>query len=90
MAGEVGWLGKSRIDLRKQGQSHPRWSPDGKWIGFLSGREDENEIDQLWIMPSNGGEAEKFTDLKGNVDDFAWSPDSKRLVLVVHAKTTAP
>jgi NTE family protein len=35
-------------------------------------------------LPSNGGEAEKFTDLKGNVDDFAWSPDSKRIVLVVH------
>jgi hypothetical protein len=27
-----------------KGQSHPRWSPDGKWIEFLSGREDENEI----------------------------------------------
>src|SRR5580704_12106946 len=67
-----------------KGQSHPRWSPDGKWIAFLSGREDENEVDQLWIMSSSGGEAQKFTDLKGNVDDFAWSPDSKRIVLVVH------
>ncbi|HTM73727.1 MAG TPA: hypothetical protein VL198_10895, partial [Pseudolabrys sp.] len=64
-------------------QSHPRWSPDGKWIAFLSGREDENEIDQLWILPINGGEAEKLTDTKGGVEDFAWSPDSKRLVLVV-------
>ena len=64
-------------------QSHPRWSPDGKWIAFLSGREDENEIDQLWILPTNGGEAEKITDTKGGVEDFAWSPDSKRIVLVV-------
>ena len=64
-------------------QSHPRWSPDGKWIAFLSGRDDENEIDQLWILPTNGGEAEKITDAKGGVEDFAWSPDSKRLVLVV-------
>ena len=66
-----------------KGQSHPRWSPDGKWIAFLSGREDENEVDQLWILPSNGGEAQKFTDLKGSVDDFAWAPDAKRIVLVV-------
>jgi dipeptidyl aminopeptidase/acylaminoacyl peptidase len=63
--------------------SHPRWSPDGKWIGFLSGRENENEIDQLWILPVNGGEAEKVTDSKGSIDDFAWAPDSKRIALVV-------
>src|SRR5262245_31141735 len=61
-------------------QSHPRWSPNGKWIAFLSGREDENEIDQLWILPINGGEAEKVTDTKGGVEDFAWSPDRKRVV----------
>ncbi|MEP6777089.1 MAG: S9 family peptidase [Chthoniobacterales bacterium] len=65
-------------------QSHPRWSPDGKWIGFLSGRTDENENDQLWILSSRGGEAERITEIKGSVDDFAWSPDSKRMVLVIH------
>jgi len=84
------WLAKwdgsenRALTFGNKGQSHPRWSRDGKWIAFLSGREDENEVDQLWILPSNGGEAEKFTDLKGNVDDFAWSPDSNRIVLVVH------
>ncbi len=65
-------------------QSHPRWSPDGKWLAFLSDREDENENDQLWILPSAGGEAEQLTKEKGSVDDFAWSPDSKRVVLVLH------
>jgi dipeptidyl aminopeptidase/acylaminoacyl peptidase len=65
-------------------QTHPRWSPDGKWIAFLSSRNDENENDQVWLLSSSGGEAEQLTKEKGNVDDFAWGPDSKRLVLVVH------
>ena len=65
-------------------QAHPRWSPDGKTLAFLSGRSDEHEEDQLWLLPIGGGEAERFTEIKGGVEDFAWSPDSKRLVLVVH------
>jgi dipeptidyl aminopeptidase/acylaminoacyl peptidase len=72
------------LTFGNKGQKHPRWSPDGKSIAFLSGREDDNENDQLWVMLIAGGEAEKFTDTKGGVEDFAWSPDSKRVVLVVH------
>jgi dipeptidyl aminopeptidase/acylaminoacyl peptidase len=84
------WLAKwdgsenRALTFGDKGASHPRWSPDGKWIAFLSGREDENEMDQLWLMSMGGGEAEKLTDLKGGVEDFDWSPDSKRIVLVVH------
>ena len=65
-------------------QTHPRWSPDGKWIAFLTGRGDERDNDQLWVLSSAGGEAEQFTHEKGSLEDFDWSPDSKRLVLVVH------
>jgi dipeptidyl aminopeptidase/acylaminoacyl peptidase len=84
------WLAKwdgsenRALTFNIKGQKHPRWSPDGKWIGFLSGREDDNDNDQLWVLPIGGGEAEKVTDAKGGVEDFAWSPDSKRIVLVVH------
>jgi dipeptidyl aminopeptidase/acylaminoacyl peptidase len=84
------WLAKwdgsenRALTFGNKGQKHPRWSPDGKWIAFLSGREDDNENDQLWLLPVGGGEAEKFTDAKGGVEDFAWSPDSKRIVLVIH------
>ncbi len=66
-----------------QSQTHPRWSPDGKWIAFLSSRGDERENDQVWVFPTAGGEAEQLTHEKGSVEDFAWAPDSQRLVLVV-------
>ena len=84
------WLAKwdgsenRALTFGNKGQKHPRWSPDGKWIGFLSGREDDNEEDQLWLLPIGGGEAEKITTVKGGVEDFAWAPDSKRIALVVH------
>src|SRR5438874_4358101 len=83
------WLAKwdgsenRALTFGNKGQKHPRWSSDGKWIAFLSGREDDNENDQLWILSSAGGEAEKLTDAKAGVDDFAWSPDSKRIALVI-------
>ncbi len=81
----VKWDGSENraLTFGDKGASHPRWSPDGKWIGFLSDREDENEVDQLWVLPSDGGEAEKFTNAKGGVEDFAWSPDASRIALVV-------
>lgn len=88
LAGNL-WLAKwdgsenRALTFGSKDAAHPRWSPDGKWIAFLSGREDENEIDQLWILPMGGGEAQKFTETKGGVEDFAWAPDSKRIVLVV-------
>ena len=63
--------------------SHPRWSPDGRWLAFLSPRNDDDEDDQLWLLAVAGGEAEKLTDIKGGVDEFAWAPDSARFVLVV-------
>jgi dipeptidyl aminopeptidase/acylaminoacyl peptidase len=71
------------ITFGEDKQSHPRWSADGQFLAFLSSRSDENEDDQVWILPLAGGEAEKLTGIKGGVEDFAWSPDSTRLALVV-------
>jgi dipeptidyl aminopeptidase/acylaminoacyl peptidase len=65
----------------------PRWSPDGRSLAFLSARGDEAEKKkgaQVWLLDRQGGEAQKLTDIKGGVSDFAWSPDGKRLCLVVN------
>lgn len=79
------WDGKETVRLTagKESETEPRWSPDGRFLAFLSSRGDENETSQLWLLPRGGGEAEKITELKGGVEDFDWAPDGKRLVLVV-------
>ena len=64
-----------------QSSSQPRWSPDGKYLAFLSAR-DEGKT-QLWLLNRFGGEAQRLTDTAQDVDDVAWSPDGRRLVVVL-------
>ncbi|HVO12367.1 MAG TPA: prolyl oligopeptidase family serine peptidase [Vicinamibacteria bacterium] len=70
-----------RLTASKKDETHPRFSPDGEWLAFLSDREGKKT--QVWLMSRRGGEAVKLTDYKGGVADLAWSPDSKRLALIV-------
>jgi dipeptidyl aminopeptidase/acylaminoacyl peptidase len=69
------------MTAEKESSSHPRWSPDGKFLAFLSKRGEGKT--QVWLLNRMGGEAQKLTDAIQDVDDFAWSPDSKRLVLIL-------
>jgi dipeptidyl aminopeptidase/acylaminoacyl peptidase len=61
---------------------HPRWSPDGKFLAFTSKRGD-NKSSQVYLLNRMGGEGQRLTETVQDVDDFAWSADSKRLVLVL-------
>src|SRR5712672_3690151 len=61
--------------------SHPRWSPDGKYLAFLSARNEGKA--QVWLLNRSGGEAQHLTDTPQDVDDFAWSPDSTRLAVIL-------
>jgi dipeptidyl aminopeptidase/acylaminoacyl peptidase len=62
--------------------SSPRWSPDGRWLAFLRKGTDSGDKPQLYVMPADGGEARRRTDLPLGVSELVWSPDSTRLVLV--------
>ena len=66
--------------------SHPRWSPDGKFLAFLSARHEGKT--QIWLLNRLGGEAQRLTDTPQSVDDFAWSPDSRRLVVILRDPST--
>src|ERR1700712_1351093 len=66
-----------------ESESTPPFSPDGRWLAFLSGRADDKKNDQVWLLDRQGGEAQQVTSFPGGVVDFAWSPDGKRLALIV-------
>ena len=75
--------GGDAIPMTVEGNSssHPRWSPDGKYLAFLSERNEGKT--QVWLLDRRGGEAQQITTTIQDVNDFAWSPDSKRLVLIL-------
>src|SRR5580698_6542283 len=95
------WLWRERddksdslIQLTQSGHdSEPKWSPDGKWIAFLSerktgaGKSDDSDSDssskdetsQLYVISPNGGEAIPLTQGEEEVHAFSWSPDSQTI-----------
>jgi len=76
----VGTRGGDPIPLTADAVSstHPRWSPDGKYLSFLSAR--NGAKNQVWLLDRRGGEGQRLTDVAQGVNDFEWSPDSTHLV----------
>ncbi|HWQ83600.1 MAG TPA: S9 family peptidase [Anaerolineales bacterium] len=60
---------------------HPRWSPDGAWIAFLSQRSGFNEI---WLVSPQGGEPRQLTQAGLDLADPVWSPDGTRIACTVN------
>src|SRR4051812_6172469 len=88
------WLwreGGALVQLTRSGHdSDADWSPDGKWIAFISDRKvssekadasssDEGPVSQVYLIAASGGEAFPITSGDEDVHAFAWSADSSAL-----------
>ena len=85
------WDGTEQIRLTSSPESEnaPRWSPDGQYLAFLSGRPGKSKGTQIWLLNRMGGEAQQFTDFKNKLSSYEWSPDSKRLLLTMTERDPA-
>ena len=71
--------GSSREFTQGNRDSVAMFSPDGKTLAFL--RSDDKRGREVWVMDADGGEARPLDGAPGKVFEFAWSPDSKHLVI---------
>jgi dipeptidyl aminopeptidase/acylaminoacyl peptidase len=60
-------------------ENSPRWSPDGKFLAFLSNRDEDR---QIYLLSSSGGDACAITSGKRGIASFAWSPDGKQIAFL--------
>lgn len=75
-----------QITFGARGDGQPQWSPDGRWISFVSARgearDGEDPKAQLYLLPADGGESQALTSVPEAVMAYAWSPDSTRIAFV--------
>ena len=66
----------AQITNGTNGESSPRWSPEGAWVGFLAKRGEDKE-DQIFLISNRGGEAQTLTNRPSGAKSISWSPDGK-------------
>jgi len=77
-----------QLTSAKKSSTGADWSPDGKWIAFLSDRPAQisgssADKKQLYVISADGGEAQQLTKAENDIGGFNWAPDSRRIAFAV-------
>ena len=84
----VSWDGMQQIPLTNPAHeiSSPRWSLDGRYLSYMAIPAGTDKS-QIMLLDRRGGEARALTAVADDIESYEWSPDSKRLVLVMEQGT---
>ena len=75
--------GSRRLQLTRgsHSSSAPSFSPDGRWVYFLSDRSGKMNVYRIAV---EGGEAEMLTDAKGSLGEYKVSPDGRSVAYLAY------
>jgi tricorn protease len=83
IATERGDITRVAPDAMVSRNQFPKWSPDGKFIAFVS---DRSGRDEVWLSDADGRSPRKITDLDNEKGTLLWTPDSSSLLYVAAGK----
>ena len=77
--------GTETLTLTEQtkGVSNYNWSPDGKYISYLTAGKEEEEDNQLYLMDRRGGEPIQITHIKGEISNYQWFKDASKILFEI-------
>ncbi len=80
--GEIFTIATDRGEVQRVTESFwreedPRWSPNGKWIAFISDRTGRQEV---WIADEHGRNLKQVSNVECDKPAIVWAPDSKSLL----------
>jgi len=78
-----------KLTAGEKRDSSPRWSPDGTRLAFTSSRGEEKSAAQIYVLPVEGGEAQKLTELTEDPGELVWSPDGTKIAFTARVRDEA-
>ena len=80
----TGWTEPVQLTRSKQNDTSPQWRPESRTFAFLSSRQGEGESgdsqQKIYLMSSQGGEAQELFSHETSISSYQWSPDGSSIV----------